>query len=164
MLFTRRLDPCVKIVSLTGNVDYYDAILLGNQVAQEPGFILEGGIKNVARRDGLAITLLSAVETIGRLPDYYFQAIGSGAGGIAVHEAACRFVRDGRFGQHPPRLMLSQNTPFTPIYYSWRAGQRRFIDLHRDEGKKQIQQITAQVLSNQRPPYSISGGVFDVLT
>jgi cysteate synthase len=161
--FTEPLDPCVKIVTLHGFVDYYDAIVLANQVAQHDGFLAEGGVKNVARRDGLGTTLLNAVETIGQLPDYYFQAIGSGAGGIAVHAMARRLLEDGRFGNHYPRLMLSQNLPFAPMYFSWCAFQRNLIETDRKEGKKQIQQIAASVLSNQRPAYALKGGVFDVL-
>ena len=51
------------------------------------GFMAEGGAKNVARRDGMATTMLSATTTIGQIPDYYFQAIGSGTGAIAAWEA-----------------------------------------------------------------------------
>lgn len=163
MEFLEPLDPCVKVVSLTGFTDYYDAIVLADSVSQLAGFFPEGGVKNVGRRDGIGTTMLNAVETIGQLPDYYFQAIGSGAGGIAVHEAAKRLVADGRFGQEMPRLMLSQNFPFTPIYYAWKSQRRELIKVERDAGKRQAQQIVADVLSNQRPPYSIKGGVFDVL-
>lgn len=163
MQFPEALNPCVKIVSLVGFTDYYDAIVLANKVAERDGFLLEGGVKNVARREGLGTTLLSAVEQIGRLPDYYFQAIGSGTGGIAVHEAAKKVLSDTRFGQSCPRLMLSQNLPFVPMYLSWKARQRSLVDIDRNEGKKQIQQVAAHVLSNQRPPYSIKGGVYDVL-
>lgn len=163
MQFSEALNPCVKIVSLIGFADYYDAIMLANKVAERGGFLPEGGVKNVARREGLGTTLLSAVEAIGQLPDYYFQAIGSGTGGIAVHEAARKVLQDTRLGQRYPHLMLSQNFPFTPMYQAWKAGLRNLIDVERDEGKKQIQQVIAQVLSNQRPPYSIKGGVYDVL-
>lgn len=163
MQFPEVLNPCVKIVSLVGFTDYYDAIVLANKVAERDGFLLEGGVKNVARREGLGTTLLSAVEEIGRLPDYYFQSIGSGTGGIAVHEAAKKVLSDTRFGQSYPRLMLSQNLPFVPMYLSWKAGQRSLIDIDRNEGKKQIHQVIAHVLSNQRPPYSIRGGVYDAL-
>ncbi|MFR4038353.1 MAG: hypothetical protein ACLTZT_11530 [Butyricimonas faecalis] len=37
------------------------------------GFSPGGGAKNVARRDGMGTTVLSAVEKIGRIPDYYFR-------------------------------------------------------------------------------------------
>jgi cysteate synthase len=164
MRFAAPLDPCVKIVVLSGAADYYDAIRLANLLSAQEGFFAEGGVKNIARRDGLGTTLLSAVEVMGRLPDYYFQAIGSGSGAIAVHEAAKRLLLDGRFGQKLPQLMLSQNLPFAPIYRSWKEKQRTLLELSSDEAKAQIQQIAAQVLSNQKPPYSLAGGVFDVLT
>jgi len=162
--FAEPLAPCVQIVSLVGFTDYYDAITLADQVAQQDGFYAEGGVKNVARRDGLGTTLLSAVEAIGRLPDYYFQAIGSGSGGIAVHEMAKRLIGDGRFGTRLPRLMLSQNLPFIPIYLSWKMQRRELIAISREDGKRQIHQIAAHVLSNLHPPYGIHGGVFDALT
>ncbi|MET0647984.1 MAG: cysteate synthase [Pyrinomonadaceae bacterium] len=164
MQFTEPVAPCVKIVSLVGFADYFDAISLANRVARVAGFLSEGGVKNVARRDGLGLTMLVAAEALGRLPDYYFQAVGSGAGGIAVNEAARRLVADGRFGDALPRLMLSQNLPFAPIYLSWKSGRRDLIPAEPEEGKRQILQIAAYVLSNRQPPYATRGGVYDVLT
>jgi cysteate synthase len=60
--------------------------------------------------------------------------------------------------------MLSQNLPFVPIYMSWKSRRRKLVEIDDDDGKKQIQQISAQVLSNRRPAYSVRGGVFDALT
>jgi len=60
--------------------------------------------------------------------------------------------------------MLSQNLPFVPIYMSWKSRRRELVEIRNDDGKKQIQQIAAHVLSNRRPAYSIKGGVFDILT
>jgi cysteate synthase len=162
--FSEVIDPCVKLVSLTGFSDYFDAITLANRVSQIDGFFPEGGVKNVAKREGLGTTVLNAVETIGQIPDYYFQAVGSGAGGIAAYDAAKRLVHDGRFGEKPPRLMLSQNLPFVPIYMSWKSRRRELVEICDDDGKNQIQQIAAHVLSNRRPAYSVRGGVFDILT
>ncbi len=164
MRFAEPLDTCVLVVALSGSADYYDAIQFANRISAQEGFLPEGGVRNIARRDGLGTTLLAAVEAIGRLPGYYFQAIGSGSGAIAVHEAAKRLMLDGRFGQKPPKQMLSQNLPFAPIYHSWKTGQRKLIEVSSDEAKGQIRQIVAQVLSNQKPPYSLVGGVFDILT
>lgn len=163
MKFTRSLDPCVRIISLIEHAEYSDAILLADRISRHPGFIAEGGVKNVARRDGIGTTLLNAIEAIGRLPDYYFQAIGSGTGGIAVHQTARRVIKRGGFGNCLPRLMLSQNSPFAPIYHSWKAQSLKFITIDEEAAKHQIQQMVARVLSHQQPPYSIQGGVFDVL-
>ena len=162
--FPEGTDPCVKIISLTGFTDYSDAIALADRVSRIDGFFSGGGVKNVARRDGLGTTMLNAVETIGQVPDYYFQAVGSGAGGIAAYQAAKRLVEDGRFGKKLPRLMLSQNLPFVPIYLSWKSCRRELIGINDDDGKKQIQQVAAPVLTNRRPAYSMRGGVFDILT
>ena len=163
MRFASRLEPWVKIISLTGEASYSDAISLADRIAQEDGFVGEGGVKNVGRRDGLATAVLNAVETMGRLPDYYFQAVGSGAGAIAAHEAAKRLVEDSRFGRALPRLMLSQNAPFAPMYDSWKTGRRDLVETDPDTARALTKKILATALSNQRPPYSITGGVFDVL-
>ena len=157
----RPLDSCVKLVALTGGCDYTDAINLAEHLAGSPGFLAEGGTKNVGRRDALGTVLLNAVETIGEMPGYYFQAVGSGAGGIAAYEAARRLVRDGRFGTRLPRLMLSQNLPFAPIVASWQLRQRALADL--PDPKARLREIKATALSNRQPAYSPSGGLYDAL-
>ena len=164
MRFRKPLNPCVKIVCLVGSADYSDAIAFAEQLSGTDNFYAEGGVKNIGRRDGIGTVMLHAVETIGQLPDYYFQAIGSGAGAIAAAEAASRLIEDGRFGGKMPRLMLSQNLPFTPIYDSWKRGGRELIAIDPAMGRMLTQQIVAPVLSNQRPPYAIRGGTFDALS
>jgi cysteate synthase len=160
MRFDQPVASCVRIVAVTGNGDYSDAIRLGNLMARRSGFSSEGGAKNVARRDGLGTVLLNVFETIGRLPDYYFQAIGSGTGAIAVHESARRLSG----GRGPfPHLWLSQNFPFTPIYNAWKSGSRNWPHLSEGDAKRQISQIRAQVLANRFPPYAPRGGLYDVL-
>jgi len=163
MRFPGRLKPCVRIVCLTGEAGYSDAIAFAERISREDGFVCEGGVKNVGRRDGLATAMLSAAETIGRLPDYYVQAIGSGAGAIAAHEAAKRLAQDSRFAGALPRLMLSQNAPFQPVYDSWRAGGRDLVELDPRAARTLTQKIVARVLTNRLPPYSLTGGLFDVL-
>ncbi|HEV3208112.1 MAG TPA: cysteate synthase [Terriglobales bacterium] len=164
MRFRKPLNSCVKIICLVGSADYSDAIAFAEQLSGADNFYAEGGVKNIGRRDGIGTAMLHAVETIGQLPDYYFQAIGSGAGAIAAWEAATRLVEDGRFGCTVPSLMLSQNLPFTPIYDSWKRGGRELIAMDPDIGRMLTQQIVAPVLSNQRPPYAIRGGTFDALS
>lgn len=162
--FTEPLQPCVRIIALGEGADYSDAIATAEWIAHLPGYVREGGVKNVARRAGLGTTLLTAVEAIGRMPDYYFQAVGSGAGAIGVHESAERLVSDGRYGNRLPRLMLSQNQPFTPLVEAWRTGSPTLVPMDPAEGKRRIGEIRAKVLSSREPPFAIRGGVFDVLT
>lgn len=162
--FDEPLNDCVKLICSRSGSDYFDAIHLSNIVAGMEGFIAEGGAKNVARRDGMGTTVLSAVTTIGRIPDYYFQAVGSGTGAIAAWEANLRFLADGRFGTNKMKLMVSQNAPFVPMFDAWKAGSRAMLPLDENLARRQVEEIDAKVLSNRKPPYPIAGGLFDALT
>ncbi len=161
--FRHKLNRCVKLIAVPHGCDYYDAIRLGDKLAESPHFFLEGGAKNVARRDGMGTTLLSCVEKAGRIPDVYFQAVGSGTGAIAAWENAERLAADGRFGENKMRIYVSQNTPFTLLYDSWKACSRQLSDLTPELGRREAEVILAKVLSNRKPPYSIAGGLYDVL-
>lgn len=161
--FHNRLHSCVKLVAVPHGCDYYDAIMLGDKICQDPRYFAEGGAKNVARRDGMGTTLLSCVEKTGRIPDAYFQAVGSGTGAIAAWENSLRLKEDGRFGSHSMRIYVAQNRPFTLIYDSWKAHQRALAELDPAVGRRNAEIIMAKVLSNRNPPYSIAGGLFDAL-
>lgn len=158
--FRDTLDPCVNIVAIDDG-DYPDAIDLATAVSRLPGFLPEGGVKNVGRRDGLATVLLSAFEEMKQLPSYYFQAVGSGTGAIAALEAAKR-VRNAMSDMALPRLMLCQNLPFTPIFDAWRTGSRS-LPGSSDEFRDAIKRVYADELTNWSPPYVIRGGVYDSL-
>lgn len=161
--FRKKLHPCVKIVASPSGSDYYDAIALGDKLCTDPRYQAEGGAKNVARRDGMGTTVLSAVETIGRIPDAYFQAVGSGTGAIAAWENAERLAADGRYGENHMRIYAVQNAPFTIMYDSWKAHSRALVPMTPEESRKKAEVILGKVLSNRKPPYSLAGGLFDVL-
>jgi cysteate synthase len=162
--FSKPLDPCVKIIASESGSDYFDAIHLSNIAAEMEMFYPEGGAKNVARRDGMSVTVMSAVTTIGSIPEYYFQAIGSGTGAIAAWEANLRFLEDGRYGNNKMKLILSQNAPFTPIKDAWDLGSREILPCDESKARILANEINAKVLSNRKPPYSLIGGLFDALT
>nr|WP_321452440.1 cysteate synthase [uncultured Carboxylicivirga sp.] len=161
--FDSPINDNVKLVVTKSGSDYFDAIHLSNLACELDGFIAEGGAKNVARRDGMGTTALSAVTEIGRIPDYYFQAVGSGTGAIAAWEANKRLIDDGRFGSNFMKLMVSQNHPFLPIHDAWKADSRAMLPLDDDVARKQVEEIDAKVLSNRKPPYSITGGLYDAM-
>ena len=163
MWFTEPLNECVKLISCRKGGDYFDAIHLSNLALTSPMFYAEGGAKNIARRDGMATTVLSAVTTIGRIPDYYFQAVGSGTGAIAAWEANMRLIEDGRYGDNLMRLMVSQNAPFLPMYEAWKADSRALLPYDDNQARRDAEAIDAKVLSNRKPPYSLAGGLFDAL-
>ena len=161
--FEKPLNPCVKLLCTESGSDYFDAINLGNIVCEMDGYFAEGGAKNIARRDGMSTTMMSATTFIGRIPDFYFQAVGSGTGAIAAWEANLRFIEDGRFGTSKARLMVSQNKPFTPMYDAWKAHSRALLPYDAEQARKDAAEIVAKVLSNRKPPYSLAGGLFDAL-
>ncbi len=161
--FERPLNECVKLMCSPRGTDYFDAIALGDAACTSPMFFAEGGAKNIARRDGMATTVLSAAKVLQRTPEAYFQAIGSGTGTIAAWEANLRLIDDGRFGSHKMKLFPSQNVPFLPMYDAWKAGSRALLPMDDEKARVQALEIKAKVLSNRRPPYSLRGGVYDAL-
>ena len=161
--FDKPLNPCVKLITTEHGSDYFDAINLSNVVCTMEGYLAEGGAKNIARRDGMSTTMMSATTFIGRTPDFYFQAVGSGTGAIAAWEANLRFIGDGRYGSNKARLIVSQNKPFVPMYDAWRANSRALLPYDADQARKDAAEICAPVLSNRKPPYSLAGGLYDAL-
>lgn len=152
------------VISLSGNHDYYSAIQLCEKIARECGIDSEGGAKNLARRDGLGVVMLEAARVIGKLPDRYFQAVGSGTGAIASFEASLRLLGDKKFqGQKLPKLDLVQNEPFTPIYNAWKTDTPIQPDENMENQLHQIDDMWSEVLANRNPPFYIKGGVRDVL-
>lgn len=156
------IGPSVRVVAIA-DVGYEEAIALARDVCADGRFVLEGGVRNVGRRDGMGTAMLAAAEAIGTLPDYYFQAVGSAAGALAAHEAALRLRADGRFGTRLPRLMLSQNAPFTPIHDAWQTHSPVLPARSPATAAAQLAKLGAFVLSNQTPPYAVSGGVREAL-
>jgi len=161
--FETPLNDCVKLVCSCSGSDYYDSIYLSNLIAGLDGFIPEGGAKNVARRDGMGTTVLSAATTMGQIPEYYFQAVGSGTGAISAWEANLRLLDDGRFGNNKMKLMVSQNAPFNPLYDAWKADSRKIFPMDSVSARKLVDIIDAKVLSNRKPPYPLAGGLYDAL-
>lgn len=161
--FEKPLNPCVKVIATESGSDYFDAINIGNTACEVEGFFAEGGAKNIARRDGMGTTMLSAATTIGRVPDCYFQAVGSGTGAIAAWENNLRLIADGRFGNVKARLMVSQNKPFTPMFDAWKQDSRTLLPYDDETARKDAGRIAASVLSNRKPPYSLIGGLYDAM-
>ncbi|MFX0168061.1 MAG: cysteate synthase [Candidatus Hodarchaeota archaeon] len=156
-------EPSTSNVHLfTVDGDYCSTIEVTAQFCQVNGITPEGGAKNVARRDGMGTVMLDGAFTVKRLPDHYFQAIGSGTGAISCWEMADRLKANGWKGN--PALHLSQNHPFIPIVKAWQAGRREILPEDMVDPEESIRKMHAVVLSNRHPPYAIGGGVYDALT
>ncbi|MFE7316028.1 cysteate synthase [Streptomyces sp. NPDC057555] len=160
---------CVRLVTVAG--DYTDAIELADAIAARPGFQAEGGTRNVARRDGLGTALLAAAETLGHLPDHYVQAVGSGAGALAAHQAARRLLAagfpasDGAAAASGglPRLTLCQSSPFAPMVRAWEDGLAEPVIGSGPAVRAAVAAAYAQELTTRKPPYAVAGGVREAL-
>ena len=157
-----RIGPSVRVIAVADGT-YDDAIALARTLAARDGYVAEGGVRNVARRDGMGTIMLAGVEALGALPDVYVQAVGSAAGALAAHEAALRLIGDGRFGTRLPRLVLSQNAPFTPIHDAWKRCAPALEECAPADARERQQRIAATVLGNPAPPYATAGGVHEAL-
>jgi cysteate synthase len=154
----------VHVIEMGGDCDYTDCIHFAERLASLPNMMLEGGARNVARRDGMSTVMLDAAFHMKRMPDHYFQAVGSGTGAIAAWEASLRLLGDGRFGRKLPKLHLAQNLPFAPMHSAWKAGRRELVEgIDMPDPKKLIREMYDDVLSNREPPYAVCGGVYDAL-
>jgi len=155
----------IKVISLAEGNDYYDVICLSEKISNQDGYIAEGGTRNIARRDGMSTVMLDAAHFLGKMPDYYFQALGSGPGAIAAYEASLRLLGDGRFGDKLPKIHGCQNFPFVPMFDAWQRKSRDIDPQFQDiSAKKLIDQVLCTALANRHPAYSIKGGIYDVLT
>ena len=61
------------------------------------------------------------------------------------------------------RVYCVQNSPYTLMYDSWKADSRDLVPISPEDSRKNAEVILAKVLSNRKPPYSLAGGMFDVL-
>lgn len=163
--FARPLRENVRFIVVSGDAIYDDAITAARELGLRDGYVFEGGARNVARRDGIGTTMLAFMETVGALPEYFVQAVGSGSGAIAAHEAARRAIASGEFGSRYPHLVLVQNAPFAPIFHAWAARSHAVEAAHRpDSAHLAGAEISAAVLGSLAPPYEPDGGLLDALT
>lgn len=157
-------NPYVTMITMHDHCDYCDAINLAGELGESGHFVAEGGARNIARRDGMGTIMLDATRLLGRLPDHYFQSLGSGPGAIAAYEASLRLQQDGRYGTTLPKIHGAQNAPFAPMYDAWHAKSRCIDPKYQcEEAKDLIQQVHAHVLTNRHPAYEMKGGVCDAL-
>ncbi len=142
--------PNATYVVLRGGASYADATALASSLAVRAGFQAEGGVRNVARRDGLARCTHLLLSTLDRVPDVYCQGVGSAAGALGSYESLVRVKR--RTGSPLPRMLLAQNAPRAAVVDRWRGA-----------APAPLGPIVAGELANDAPPYDVAGGIRDML-
>ena len=141
--------------------DYYDAKTVAKGIASQlPGWQMEGSVHNVARRDGIGSLIIDAANTIGQLPNHYFQGIGGGPGPIGIHEMAQRLIDAQLFEGPVPRQHVSQNAEHHPIHNAWQAGRDHLVP--EDYPTEEVE-VYSDYLLNKGPAYGQVGAVHDIL-
>jgi cysteate synthase len=150
----------VKLIVIEDG-DYYDAKVFSKKISQHlDSWQMEGGIHNVARRDGIGSLIIDAAFAIGELPAHYFQGIGGGPGPVGVHEMANRLIEAEIFEGPVPRQHVSQNEEHCPIHNAWQAKRPHLTDSDFPEDEVEV---FSDLLLNKAPAYQIKGGVYDIL-
>jgi cysteate synthase len=150
----------VKLIVIEDG-DYYDAKVFSKKISQHLDlWQMEGGIHNVARRDGIGSLIIDAAFAIGELPAHYFQGIGGGPGPVGVHEMANRLIEAELFEGPVPRQHVSQNEEHCPIHNAWQAKRPHLTDS--DFPDEEVE-VFSDYLLNKAPAYEIKGGVYDTL-
>jgi threonine synthase len=115
-------------VSLTVVEGSYAAASQAAQAyAREQGLRWEGGYFNWARREGLKIAYLEAIDEMGTTPDVVVQAVSSGQGIAAADKAIREFLLVGRVDRTPRFLMVQQDT-CAPMARAWAEGRAELTD------------------------------------
>lgn len=150
----------VKLIVIEDGT-YQDAKEISKLIAKElPGWQLEGGAHNIARRDGIGTLILESYNEIGTMPDYYFQGVSGGPGPIGVFEMMKRVRDSGEYDGNYTKIFLSQNLGHSPIHNAWQDGRNYITD---DDLPSERKSVYSDYLLNESPSYQITGGVFDIL-
>ena len=156
----------LMIISISDG-DYFDAIELSSKLcSHNDRLVLEGGAKNVGRRDAVGTIILEFLYKFSSIPNHYFQATGSGVGVVAVYDTLWRLIKSGLISSHNlTSIHPVQNAPFDPIRRAWRKMSREIPEDFTDfETSLKFQRsVLAHVLTNRRPFYSQKGGIYDIL-
>ncbi len=133
---------------------YSDATSLAKSFSSSRGGVVyEGGGFSFARRDSLSTLAYSFVENAGKPPDVYVQSVGSGTGAISFFDGLKRLG-------FRSKIVVAQNSPFTPVVDAWKMGAR---DVQKTDFDP-LEVLYAKVLSNEQPLFGHAGGLYDTLS
>lgn len=110
--------------------DFFNASKKAKDIANENGFIYEGGFFNCARRAGLSMAFLEAWEQLKYDFSFYFQAVSSGMGMFGVYEATLKLYKLG-YIRKLPKLICVQQESCSPMVNAFKDGSCVILDKHK---------------------------------
>jgi threonine synthase len=106
------------------DASFVDAFTCAGAFALMRGLTPERGFFNPARREGLKLAFLEALEQVPRPVDWYVQAVSSAMGVYGAYKGAREFLRLGRIPRLP-RLLCVQQHSCAPMVRAHEAGSER---------------------------------------
>ncbi|MFI1034001.1 pyridoxal-phosphate dependent enzyme [Streptomyces sp. NPDC020951] len=129
---------------------YVGASAAARRFAAERGLHLDAGFFNWARREGLKLAYLEAVDEMDRTPDVIVQGISSGMGLVAAHKGMREYRLTGAIDRMP-RFLMVQEESCAPAATAWREGRRELTDTDRIDRPQGL--ATAILLGDGAPYY-----------
>lgn len=108
---------------------FVEAFELAAEFARRRGILSERGFFNPARREGLKLAFLEAVEQVPRAIDWYVQAVSSAMGVYGTYKGARELVALGRIAR-PPRLLCVQQETCSPMARAFEEGSDSILAHH----------------------------------
>ena len=112
-----RRAPNIKVYSLEG-ATFVEAFAEAGKFAAKNGILSERGFFNPARREGLKLAFLEAVDQMPVPPDWYFQAVSSAMGVYGAYKGAMQYVSLGRL-KKVPKFCCVQQDLCSPMVNAW---------------------------------------------
>lgn len=108
---------------------FVEAFEYAAEFARQRGILSERGFFNPARREGLKLAFLEAVEQVPRPIDWYVQAVSSAMGVYGTYKGARELVALRRIGR-PPRLLCVQQETCSPMARAFEEGSEAILPHH----------------------------------
>ncbi|MEU0218520.1 pyridoxal-phosphate dependent enzyme [Streptomyces sp. NPDC006265] len=129
---------------------YVDASEQARRFAAEQSLHLDAGFFNWARREGLKLAYLEALDQMDRTPDVVVQGVSSGMGLLAAHKAMREYLLTGALDRMP-RFLMVQEESCAPAAKAWREGRRELTAADRIDRPEGL--ATAILLGDGAPYY-----------
>ena len=100
--------------------DFVEAGRQAQRFAHEKHILFEGGFFNLARREGLKLAYLEALDQIPEEPTVIIQAVSSGMGLYGAFRGAQEYIKLGRL-RHMPRFVAVQQDTCAPMVTAFQA-------------------------------------------
>lgn len=141
-------DPRTTLTAVPGS--YVAASAEARRFAAERGLHFDAGFFNWARREGLKLAYLEALDAMDRTPDVVVQAVSSGMGMLAAHKGMREYLGLGRLDRMP-RFLMAQEESCAPAARAWQEGRAELGALDRIEDPRGL--ATAILLGDASPYY-----------